>query len=123
MKHQQSGKTNLPVSYYEILQVSERAGDLEIKAAYHRLAKRFHPDMHPHETRLAEMRFRLINEAYANLKTLERRRHYNRILKSGPGAMPKIKPRPKARNDNKKPQGTHWLLGFIASFGLKDKKA
>lgn len=73
-------KPQLPVSYYEILQVSEQAGDAEIRSAYRRLAKRFHPDRNTDERKLAELRIKIINEAYANLKTQEKRAAYRRIL-------------------------------------------
>lgn len=68
-------------SYYEILRVSPKASDEDIKRAYHHLAKKFHPDRNQENTRLSELRFRLINEAYAGLKTREKRIAYNRKLR------------------------------------------
>lgn len=75
-------------SYYEILRVSPNASDADIKRAYHTLAKKHHPDRNPHNRRLAELRFRLISEAYAGLKTGEKRLQYNQTLNM------------KAQNDN-----------------------
>lgn len=69
--------TDKPRSYYDILNVSPQASDEDIKFAYRRLAKRFHPDQNPRNRRLAELRFRMISEAYAGLKTVERRRLYD----------------------------------------------
>ncbi len=73
-------KQNKPVSYYDVLHVKPDASDDEIKNKYRMLAKIFHPDRNPKDRRMAEHRFRLINEAYSHLKTRERREKYNRLL-------------------------------------------
>lgn len=70
------------VSYYDVLHVQKDANDEEIKRAYHRLAKRFHPDRNPANRRMSEYQFRLINEAYSMLKTREKRIRYNRTLRA-----------------------------------------
>ncbi len=68
-------------SYYELLEVPQNASDEDIKRAYRRLALKFHPDRkNSQERRLAELRFRLINEAYAHIKTQQKRMDYNRKL-------------------------------------------
>lgn len=76
-------------SYYDILNVHPRASDEDIKRAYHSLAKKFHPDLNPQNRRMAELRLRLINEAYAGLKTRESRAQYNHTMRIA------------AENDNK----------------------
>ena len=73
-----------PVSHYDILQVTPQAGDDEIKRAYRRMALHHHPDRHPRNRKLAELRFKLITEAYANLKTAEKRIQYNRSVNIPP---------------------------------------
>ncbi len=72
-----------PKSYYELLEVPASASDAEIKRAFRRLALQYHPDrIHPTlDRRVTEMRFRLINEAYAHLKTPEKRAAYNDRLR------------------------------------------
>jgi curved DNA-binding protein CbpA len=105
--------------------VREDASDLEIKVAYHRLAKRFHPDYNPHEKKLSELRFKLISEAYNNLRTVERRRHYNQLLKNK-NIRNKIQSKPVAKNDNHplfaKKTSWDWLgLNFIP-LCFKNKK-
>ena len=65
-------------SYYDILKVSPNSSDEDIKRAYRMLVKKFHPDFHPHNKKLAEMRLRIINEAYNGIKTPEKRSAYNR---------------------------------------------
>ena len=49
--------------YYEVLGLSKGATDDEIKKAYRRLAKQYHPDMNPGD-KVAENKFKEVNEAY-----------------------------------------------------------
>jgi molecular chaperone DnaJ len=65
-------------SYYEILRVSPTAGTDEIRRAYRRLARLFHPDASPVEDGGA--RFRELREAYETLSDLGLRRQYDRNL-------------------------------------------
>ena len=67
--------------YYRILGVDRNATQEEIKKAYRRLARLYHPDRNPDPE--AEEKFKEINEAYHVLSDEERRREYDRILKSG----------------------------------------
>jgi molecular chaperone DnaJ len=63
------------VTYYEILGVSPGASESEIKAAYRRLAREFHPDSgHPGDV----ARFREVQEAYETLSDPEKRGSYDR---------------------------------------------
>jgi curved DNA-binding protein len=63
--------------YYHILGVRREASPEEIKQAYHRLATRFHPDLHPNDAE-AEARLRSLNQAYTVLKDPEQRARYDR---------------------------------------------
>ena len=80
-------------SYYDILNVSVNASDEEVKAAYRYLAKKLHPDANRQDRRMAELRFRLVNEAYAGLKTQAQREAYKQ-------AMRKKRQKLRAGNDN-----------------------
>ena len=66
--------------YYRLLGISRKATPAQIKKAYHRMAKRFHPDRNPGD-KSAENRFKDINEAYEVLSDAHKRAHYDNILR------------------------------------------
>ena len=72
------------VSYYEILGVERKARLADIKKAYRRLARKFHPDLNPGDKR-AEERFKQISEAYDVLSDTEKRKKHDRDLQFGQG--------------------------------------
>ena len=67
--------------YYEILGVSRSADKEEIKRAYRRLARKYHPDVN--KTDGAEERFKEINRAYEVLSEPETRARYDRFGEAG----------------------------------------
>lgn len=69
--------------YYEILGVERTASQEEIKKAYRRLARQYHPDVSTEPD--AEARFKEINEAYEVLSDTEKRAMYDRYGHAGPG--------------------------------------
>ena len=64
--------------YYKILGVSKTATPEEIKKAYRRLARKYHPDLNP-EDKAAEQRFKEINEAQEVLADPEKRAKYDQF--------------------------------------------
>ncbi len=64
--------------YYQILGVPRNASEKEIKRAYRRLARKYHPDMNPNDKE-AEEKFKDINEAYEVLSDPEKRKLYDRF--------------------------------------------
>jgi DnaJ-class molecular chaperone len=63
--------------YYSVLGVSKGASEKEIRAAYRKLARKYHPDVNP-GGRAAETRFKEINGAYEVLSDADKRRKYDK---------------------------------------------
>lgn len=71
--------------YYEILGVDKNASDEEIKKAYRKMAKKWHPDANPDNRKEAEEKFKEIGEAYATLSDPQKRKMYDQFGSNGPG--------------------------------------
>ena len=67
--------------YYGVLGVEPSAGDAEIKTAYRRLARKYHPDVSKEAG--AEDKFKAVNEAYEALRDPERRKAYDQLRARG----------------------------------------
>lgn len=78
--------------YYKILGVAAGAGADEIKRAFRKLARKYHPDIN--ETPEAEAKFKDVSEAYEVLKDPERRAAYDQLGSPGAGAQGGFRPPP-----------------------------
>ncbi len=67
--------------YYSVLGVEPNAGEAEIKSAYRRLARKYHPDVSKEAG--AEEKFKAVNEAYEALRDPARRKAYDQLRAGG----------------------------------------
>src|SRR5579863_7567173 len=75
--------------YYAILGVPKNAAQKDIKSAYRKLARKWHPDANPQNVKEAEEKFKEISEAYEVLGDAEKRKKYDLL---GPtGSKPRTK--------------------------------
>jgi DnaJ-class molecular chaperone len=64
--------------YYKVLGVDRKASDAQIKSAYRKLARKFHPDVNPNNKE-AEAKFKELNEAYQVIGDAEKRKKYDEL--------------------------------------------
>ena len=64
--------------YYEVLELQKGASDDEIKKAFRKQAKKYHPDLNP-GNKEAEAKFKEVNEAYEVLSDKDKRARYDRF--------------------------------------------
>lgn len=68
--------------YYEVLGVDKGVNDDELKKAYRKAAKKYHPDLHPGDSE-AEKNFKEVNEAYEILSDKQKRARYDQFGHAG----------------------------------------
>src|SRR5688500_4520113 len=78
--------------YYEILGVEQGAGEAEIKTAYRRLARKYHPDVSKEAG--AEDKFKAVNEAYEALRDPQKRAAYDQLRARGYRPGDEVQPPP-----------------------------
>ncbi|HEX5755714.1 MAG TPA: DnaJ C-terminal domain-containing protein [Arenimonas sp.] len=103
--------------YYETLGVEPGAGEAEIKTAYRRLARKYHPDVSKEKG--AEERFKAINEAYEVLRDKDKRAEYDQLRARGYRPGEEFQPPPGFGNGGFGPGGFRTDGGF-AGGGFSD---
>lgn len=89
--------------YYDVLGVKPDASDAELKSAYRRLARKYHPDVSKEAG--AEEKFKSLNEAWEALKDPDRRKAYDQLRARGYHAGDEFQPPP------------NWQQGAHSDFG------
>src|SRR5712692_4660930 len=102
--------------YYRMLGVSEAATTDEIKKAFRRLAKQYHPDRNPNNTQAAE-HFKEINEAHDVLSDPEKRKKYDHLRRYGAFAGAGRGFRGDAGTPTPEGAGVEFDLSDLGSFG------
>ena len=68
--------------YYEVLGISKGASEDEIKRAFKKMAKKYHPDLNPGDKE-AEAKFKEVNEAYSVLSDADKKARYDQFGHAG----------------------------------------
>ncbi len=101
--------------FYKTLGVAENASADEIKKAYRKLAKQYHPDANPTDTAAAD-RFKEVSEAYSVLSDDSKRKQYDQVRKYG--GLGGFRPGTPPRGGTATPEGfTFEDLGGLGGFG------
>jgi len=102
--------------YYKVLGVEAGAGEAEIKAAYRRLARKFHPDVSKEAG--AEEKFKSVNEAYEVLRDTKKRAAYDQLRTRGYKPGEEFRPPPDFGDDwNNVNNGGEYRFNFDEADG------
>jgi molecular chaperone DnaJ len=104
--------------FYQILGVPDTAGADEIKKAYRRLAKQYHPDANPNNPQAAD-RFKEISEAHATLADADKRKQYDQMRRLG-AFDPAMRRSPAGAGRPGGPTADDFEFNDIGGFGLGD---
>src|SRR5260370_6600017 len=80
--------------YYKVLGITKEATNDDVKKAFRKLARKYHPDVNPGDKK-AEDKFKEINEAYEVLSDAEKRKKYDML---GPNWQEQFGPQPSRRS-------------------------
>jgi curved DNA-binding protein len=106
--------------YYQILGVEPSSGDAEIKTAYRRMARKYHPDVSKEAG--AEEKFKAVNEAYEALRDPAKRKAYDQLRAGGYRPGDQVRPPPDGfhRGQGGQPDFEEIFAGGGAGGGFSD---
>ena len=106
--------------YYQILGVEPSSGDAEIKTAYRRMARKYHPDVSKEAG--AEEKFKAVNEAYEALRDPAKRKAYDQLRAGGYRPGDQVRPPPGGfhRGQSQQPDFEEIFAGGGAGGGFSD---
>ena len=102
------------MNYYEILKVPKTASKQQIKSAYKKLVKQYHPDLYVGDKAFAEQKIKEINAAYAILSNSERKLAYDESLCPPEPIVSSTYSNPETSDSFKNPEPAWSLSNFIA---------
>lgn len=105
--------------FYQVLGVPDSASQDDIKKAYRRLAKQYHPDANPNNPAAAE-RFKEISEAHSTLSDADKRKQYDQMRRLGAFDGLGRRPAGPGRGPTGAPGAEEVDLGDLSGFGLGD---
>ena len=97
------------IDYYKILEIDKSAGEADIKSAYRKLARKYHPDLNPNDKE-ANKKFQQINEANEVLSDPEKRKKYDQHGQDWKHADD-IEQQREARSRQQESSGSHSFSG------------
>ncbi len=105
--------------FYQVLGVPDAASQEDIKKAYRRLAKQYHPDANPNNPAAAE-RFKEISQAHSTLSDADKRKQYDQMRRLGAFDGLGRRPAGASRGPGGAPTAEDLDLGDLSGFGLGD---
>ncbi len=108
----------MPKDYYKILGIDKGASKEEIKRAFRKLARKYHPDVNPDEAKSGE-KFKEINEAYSFLSDDKKREMYDKfgVVEGDPSSYQHGTGSPRGARVQRGPNGTSYYYSTSGSPG------
>jgi DnaJ-class molecular chaperone len=109
--------------YYRVLGVSDTASQKDIRSAFRKLSRQYHPDANP-DDKAAEERFKEVSAAYDVVGDPEKRKEYDEVRKLGPvGGMPADREPGASASRTSATSVTSWVACSAAAAGGVARRA